>query len=85
MDRRLVSWMCIFCNTTKSCSRLDWMVLPCDHLICLSCFRRYKEFLKHRYECLCGERFDRSTYSILVETQQCAHDEENRSELDELD
>ena len=45
MDRRLAIWLCIYCNTTKSSTKPDWMVLSCDHLICLACLNRYKEFL----------------------------------------
>ena len=85
MDPRLARWLCIYCNSAMSSTKPNWMVLPCDHLICVACFIRYKETLKRSYQCFCGMRFDRSAYDILCETQQTAHDLENRNELDELD
>ena len=74
--RRLARWICIFCFQCKSATYFDWMTLPCDHLICLDCFRRKKEFLKTMHECGCGAQFSVSAYDWLINHCQVANDEE---------
>ena len=74
--RRLAKWICIFCYDCKSSVRLDWVTLPCDHLVCLRCFRQRKEFLKTMYECGCGEHYSVSAYDWIVTNTQVGHDEE---------
>ena len=58
---------------------LDWMCLPCDHLICLDCFRSRKPFLQSCYRCpSCGHQLPPSfmAFTWLVTHQQGAHDDE---------
>ena len=77
-------WTCIFCHEVKSASRLDWMCLPCDHLLCLGCFRSRKTFLQSCVKCpSCGHQLpvSFSVFSWLVTNQQAAHDD-NEEEND---
>ena len=86
MDRisMIQKWKCIFCHEMKSASRLDWMRLPCDHLICLGCFWSQKPFLQSCHKCpFCGHQLPPlfTAFSWLVVYQQGAHDNE-KSEHD---
>ena len=91
MDRQAMikKWTCIFCNTTKSASRLDWMCLPCDHLICLSCFRSRKPLLQSTNKCpSCDNQLPLSftAFTWLITHQQAAYDDERReNDVNELE
>ena len=63
---RLAKWICIKCYKTKASVIFDWAVLPCDHLICIDCFKKHAEELKVMYKCGCGAEFYQSTYDYLV-------------------
>ena len=44
-----MAWTCCQCATLKSSTKLDWSCYPCNHIICLRCYRENKEQLKHTY------------------------------------
>ena len=56
--RFLAKWVCVKCFKLKEAVVFDWMVLPCDHLVCLACFKARANDLKNLYECGCGQTFD---------------------------
>ena len=56
--RRLAKWICVKCYQQKGSVVYDWAVFPCDHLICINCFKAKAATLKSEYECGCGQRFN---------------------------
>ena len=62
----IAKWICIFCFTMKGAAVFDWTVLRCDHLVCMDCFKKNKDFLKTMGTCHCGPRFLESAYDYVV-------------------
>ncbi|KAL9977890.1 hypothetical protein ACROYT_G015348 [Oculina patagonica] len=67
-----VETVCILCYTMKSGSVMDWVVLPCDHIVCIYCVAKSEKKLKNMKECGCGEKFenDISIYQYIT-TANC--------------
>ena len=66
-------WTWIYHHTMKSSTQypVEWMCLPCDHIICLLCFRKHKAALHVTYQCrFCGKFIPArgSIYGWLVST-----------------
>ena len=57
---------CLACFKTKTSVTFDWAVLPCDHLICIDCFKKHAGELKVMFKCGCGTEFSQSAYDYLV-------------------
>lgn len=62
----IAKWICIFCFKMKGAAVFDWTVLHCDHLVCMDCFKKKKDFLKTMRSCHCGPRFLESAYDYVV-------------------
>ena len=83
-------WTWIYHHTMKSSTQypVDWMCLPCYHIICLLCFRKHKAALHVTYQCrFCGKFLPArgSIYGWLVSTQASAMEEVNRTDFDDLE
>ncbi|KAL9978584.1 hypothetical protein ACROYT_G016118 [Oculina patagonica] len=68
----------------KSASVMDWVVLPCDHIVCIYCVAKSEKKLKNMKECGCGEKFesDISMYQYIT-TANCGFmNRGNRSRQD---
>ena len=63
---RLAKWICIKCYKTKASVIFDRAVLPCNHLICIDCFKKHTEELKVMFKCGCAAEFSLGTCDYLV-------------------
>ena len=64
--RHLAKWICIFCFEMKGAAMFDWIVLRCNHLICIKCFKKHADFLKTMRSRHCGATFSESAYEYIV-------------------
>lgn len=64
--------VCIMCYVMKSSVKPVWVVLRCDHLICINCVLNKQEELKRIKECGCGEKFEEGIYHY-IKTENCGY------------
>lgn len=63
----IAKWICIFYFKMKGAAVFEWTVLRCDHLVCMECFKKNKDFPKTIRSCQCGVTFPESAYKMAVE------------------
>ena len=56
--RILAKLICVVCYKLNESVVYDWAILPCDHLVCIACFKARAEDLKNLYKCAYGHTFN---------------------------